>query len=105
MVTVDDFFTDDPVKWGTAVEKEIKRRIKLSVAAYSYEFADVSIISDAEFDKLSYEIDVSIITGNSVMDKFFKTSFDPSTGQWIHKHPQIDRIKQLYKLYYEETNA
>jgi hypothetical protein len=105
MATIDDFFTDEPPKWGTAVEKEIKRRIKLSVAAYSYEFLDVSIISDAEFDKMCSEINPSIVTGNKQMDKFFKQSFDASTGQWIHKHPQIDGIKKLYKLYYEESNA
>jgi hypothetical protein len=106
MASIEDFFaTEEPVKWGSDVEKEIRRRIKLSIAAYSYEFLDVSIISDAEFDKMCSEINPKIVTGNKQMDKFFKESFDASTGQWIHKHPQIDGIKKLYQLYYEDNNA
>lgn len=106
MITIEDFFdVQEPVKWGNSVEKEIKRRIKLSIAAYSYEFLDVSIISDAEFDKMSLEVDISVDTGNKLMDNFFKNHFDPSTGQWIRKHPQLDLIDKLYKLYYEDKNA
>lgn len=106
MTTIEDFFdVEEPVKWGNVVEKEVKRRIKLSVAAYSYEFLDVSVISDAEFDKMSLEVDVSVKTGNELMDNFFKNYFDASTGQWIRKHPQLDLISKLYKLYYEDINA
>ena len=36
--------------------KEIRNRIKLSVAAYAYEYHDDSIMSDAEFDKLALQI-------------------------------------------------
>ena len=31
------------------------------------------------------------------MDKWFKNHFDPSTGQWIHKHPNLKRIDELYR--------
>lgn len=104
MLTIDDFYEKDdtPVVTRTPVELEVWRRIKLSIAAYSYEFCDDAIMSDAEFDKMCMEINPSIKTGNKIMDNFFEKSFDSSTGQWIHKHPQIDRIKHLYETYYRK---
>ena len=102
-MSLEEFFVDDgPVKWGSKVEKEVRRRIKLSVAAYAYEFKDAQIISDAEFDKMCLEVDVKVDTGNKVMDSFFKKHFDPSTGQWIHKHPELAKIAQLYERFYNK---
>lgn len=102
MSSLESFFVEQekPV-WGTDVELEVRRRIQLSVAAYSYEYEDESIMSDAEFDKMCLEIQPNMMTGNSRMDRFFKSHFDPSTGQWIRKHPEINRIKQLYNDYYK----
>jgi len=37
------------------------------------------------------------------MDNFFKTEFNPSTGQWIHKHPELDKIKIIYHKYYKTS--
>lgn len=102
-MNLEEFFTDDaPVGWGSKVEKEVRRRIKLSVAAYAYEFRDEAIISDAEFDKMCLEVDPSINTSNNVMDNFFKTDFDPSTGQWIYRHPELHKIAKLYERFYNE---
>lgn len=102
MSTLESFFTEDenPV-WGSSVELEIRRRILLSVAAYSYEYEDESIMSDAEFDTMCLQVQPSMKTGNNRMDRFFKNSFDPSTGQWIRKHPEIARIKKIYNDYYK----
>ena len=36
--------------------KEIRNRIKLSVAAYAYEFLGDSIMTDHQYDELSLEI-------------------------------------------------
>jgi hypothetical protein len=101
-MNLENFFEDD-VKpaWGTHVEKEIRRRIKLSIAAYAYEFEDDSIISDAEFDSICLEVQPKLMTGNGKMDRFFLNHFDPSTGQWIRKHPEVHRIKELYYKYYK----
>ena len=77
--------------------EEIKRRIKLSIAAYAYEIKDRSIMSDENFDKECRKVDLSISTGNRKMDKWFKNHFAPSTGQWIHKHPNLKRIDELYR--------
>jgi len=94
-------FFDEPVPvWGNSVEVEVRRRIKLSVAAYAYEYLDESIMSDAEFDKMCLEVDLKIDTGNKKMDNFFKKHFDSSTGQWIRKHPEIKKIAMLYERYY-----
>lgn len=89
-------------------EQERKNRIKLSLAAYAYEFKDNSIISDAEFDKLALAINTEVSTIEEyhtdpkqverykVLDNFFKTQFQPDTGQWIHMHPELDRLETLY---------
>jgi|21_taG_2_1085346.scaffolds.fasta_scaffold18621_2 hypothetical protein len=77
--------------------EEIQRRIKLSIAAYAYEIKDRSIMSDENFDKECRKVDLSISTGNRKMDKWFKNHFTPDTGQWIHKHPNLKRIDELYR--------
>lgn len=84
---------------------EIRNRIKLSVAAYAYEFEGQSVMSDADFDTLSLKIDKTVKTGNKELDDFFQKEFDPSTGQWIHKHPQLDKVKEVYKRYYESRTC
>lgn len=81
--------------WGSAVERERHRRIKLSVAAFAYERLSVSLISDAEFDRLCLEVDLSIDTGNERMDKWWRENFDPSTGMWVARHPEQPRLEQL----------
>lgn len=98
-MSLEQFFEKDV--WGSRVEVERRLRIQLAVAAFAYEFKDNPIVSDADFDKMCQQVDVSIDTGNSVMDNFFQKHFDPSTGQWIHKHPYITKISNLYETYYK----
>jgi len=86
------------------INEEIRRRIKLSVAAYAYEVHDDSVMSDGEFDQQCLLVDTSVSTGNRKLDNFFKKNFDPSTGSWIHKHPEIDKISELYRKYYSNAN-
>lgn len=86
------------------INEEIRRRIKLSVAAYAYEVMDDSIMSDADFDEQCKLVDVLKSTGNKKIDNFFRKHFDASTGQWIHKHPELDKISELYRKYYSNAN-
>lgn len=88
--------------WGNAVEIEKRRRILLSLWAYSYEFKNFSIVSDAEFDKESSLVDLNINTGNEEMDSWFSANFSPFTGMWIRNHPKLDRLEVLYKKHYEK---
>ena len=81
---------------------EIKNRIKLSVAAYAYEYRDDPIMSDAAFDALSLDINPDEKTGNKKMDNFFKKHFQPDTGMWIRKHPQKSHLDYLYETYYRK---
>lgn len=99
-MSLEQFFEKEA--WGSPVEKERRRRIKLSVAAYAYEYMDDSIISDGEFDKLCLQVNKNVDTGHKVCDNYFKQHFDPSTGQWIHKHPELDKIAILYERYYKK---
>ena len=82
------------------ISEQIRLRIQLSVYAYAYEFENESLISDHEFDALCLKVDPEIKTGNRKMDNFFKNKFDPSSGYWIHKHPERRIIAELYERYY-----
>ena len=86
------------------INQEIKNRIRLSVAAYAYEYKDDSIMSDADFDELSKQIDVTVKTGNRKLDNFFKKHFQPDTGMWIRKHPERSKLDFIYKNYYQSVN-
>ena len=85
-----------PSELMAEIEYQKRIRIRLSLAAYAYEKKNYSVMSDAEFDSLSKEVNTSIKTGNPVMDKFFKEQFSPDTGMWINSHPELDKIKELY---------
>lgn len=81
-------------------QKEIKNRIKVALAAAAYEIYDDPIITDAEFDKLAREIDLTIETDRPDLDKWFKDNFSSSTGMWIYKHPELNRIKGILESVY-----
>jgi hypothetical protein len=88
--------------WGSLIETERRNRIKLSIAAYAYEIHSDSIMSDAAFDELASKINVAISTENDIMDIYFIKEFSPYTGQWIHKHPDLDGLEKIYKKYYRK---
>ena len=86
------------------VSEQIRLRIKLSVAAYAYEYRNNSIMSDAEFDEMSYLVDTTIATGNRKLDNFFKKHFEPATGMWVRKHPDKRGLVNIYERYYNKGN-
>lgn len=98
-MSLEQFMHNTP-KQKTKIEFQTWLRIKLSIAAYAYEFKNSAIMSDAEFDKKCLQVDTSIKTTNKKLDTFFKKEFNASTGQWIHKHPELEKIKKLYETYY-----
>lgn len=79
----------------TNAEKEIRNRIRVSVAAYAYEIDNDPLMSDAEFDSLCLQIKPKQATNNKELDDFFKEVFDPNTGSWIHKHPNLVGVKRV----------
>ena len=83
------------------MNEEIRNRIRLSVAAYAYEVLASSVISDSDFDSLCLKIKPKVSTGNEKLDKFFREEFDPSTGVWIWKHPELHLIHNLYEKVYK----
>ena len=82
--------------------EEIRNRIRLSVAAYAYEYENTSIMSDAEFDRISYLILPEVKTGKIKLDNFFKKHFEPATGMWVRKHPNKKGLKSIYEKYHNE---
>lgn len=91
-----------PRKWGIPVEVERRNRIRLAVAAYAYEFCDENVMTDHEFDMLARSIDAGMETGRPDLDDFFRKEFSPDTGQWIHNHPELDKVAQIYERWYKK---
>lgn len=95
-------------EWGTPEEVERRRRIRLALWAYSYEFEHNSLVDDATYDAESKLVDLSISTSNAKLDKWFKKNFSPDTGMWITNHPELHKVKALYKrvmAYRKEDSA
>jgi len=86
--------------WGTPKEIETRRRIRLAIWAYAYEFHHHSIVPDAMFDVESYCVDLSVETDRLDLDFWFRANFETCTGMWIHKHPELDKIAKLYERFY-----
>jgi len=84
------------------INPEIRNRIRLSIAAYAYEYEDDPIMSDAEFDDLAKSINIEEKTGNRKLDNFFKKHFQPDTGMWIHQHPEKQKLKHIYMEFFKK---
>jgi hypothetical protein len=89
--------------WGNPVELETRARIQIAVAAYAYEMMSNPLIDDATFDAAAKQIDLSIDTSRPDLDRWFREHFSPHTGQWIHNHPELHKIAQLYRRLISRT--
>ena len=90
------------MSWGSEVEQERRLRIQLAVYAYAYEYESESLISDEMFDALSNKVNPKLKTGRKKLDKFFAETFDPRTGIWIRKHPELNKVKIIYENFYKK---
>jgi hypothetical protein len=101
-VSLNQFFDkDDDDQYNRIVCEETRRRIRVSVAAYAYEYMGQPTMTDAEFDDLSKSIDLSISTRRPDLDIWFKNNFEPHTGMWIHRHPERNRLRQIANMILE----
>ncbi len=55
-----------------------------------------SLVSDQVFDETCQEIDLTLKTGNDEMDTWFEENFEEFTGSWIHTHPNLKRLEEIY---------
>jgi len=81
--------------WGTPVEVERRRRVRVAAWAYAYEVLGEQLATDAEFDRECALVDVSVRTGRDDLDAWFALEFEPYTGSWVHRHPEQDRLRDL----------
>jgi len=81
--------------WGSVVERERHRRIKLSIWAYAYEIENKPLVDDLTFDTECLKSDPAVQTGR--LDDWWQNNFNPSTGMWIHNHPELGGIERLYE--------
>ena len=87
------------------LSEQIRRyRIKVAVAAWAYEYNHKPIMSDKAYDTLSNYIHETrnVATGNHRLDRFFQRNFQADTGLWIHKHPNIPALANIYARYYHK---
>ncbi len=95
-MNLESFFEDKKEDlYSEKVDLETRRRSRVAVAAYAYEIIGQPIMTDAEFDTLAKQIDLSINTRRPELDKWFRENFEPHTGMWVHNHPDRRRLDQL----------
>lgn len=97
----------DPIDrrpWGELSELVRHDRIKISVAAYAYEFNHSPIMSDEDYDELAKRVhrQIKVATGEGRLDRWFKRHFNPDTGMWIHRHPDLSGIINIHARYYHK---
>jgi hypothetical protein len=80
--------------WGSPIERERRRRINLCVWAYAYEIAAAPLVSDATYDETAQASKPHLRTG--YLDEWWRSTFEPHTGQWIHDHPELPRVAASY---------
>lgn len=84
------------LEWYTPkINRQIWVRFQIAMAAYAYEALSHPIMSDSEFDKLALEVDLSIDTRRPDLDEWFRKEYQPHTGSWIWRHPELNIIKVL----------
>ena len=77
------------------MSNERRNRIKLAVAAYAYEVLDDPVMTDEQFDRLSRQINPTVVTGNLTLDVFFQTIWTPHSGQWVRQHPDLPAVAHI----------
>jgi hypothetical protein len=79
-----------------------QRRVRLKVlaAAYAYEIMNESFMSDAEFDALALRVDLNVPVDTH--DQWWKDNFDPSTGAWVHRHPDQKGLRRLVQSVFDK---
>lgn len=98
-----EFLEQQDRPWGSAIEREVKRRIDCAVAAYAYEIRATTIMPDSTWDYLAQTINPKLGTCHPLIDEFFLVHFSPMTGMWIHKHPELEGIERIYNRHYSRS--
>jgi hypothetical protein len=77
---------------------ETRARVRVALWAYAYEVKQDPLVDDATFDAVAATIDVTTATKRPDLDEFFRKEFSPDTGQWVWKHPEIDKLEAMYRM-------
>ncbi len=83
-------------------EVEIRNRILVAVYAYAYEAMDDCLVDDRAWDALALSVRPETRTSyrgrdNRALDRFFREEFSPDTGLWVHRHPDKEGLKRIYR--------
>lgn len=72
-----------------------KIRTKAAICAIAYERFSASLISDAEYDYLCRQIDVSVATDRPDLDDWFREHYTDYSGVCFMNHPDYDRLEEI----------
>ena len=78
-----------------AISRETRLRILVSVYAYAYEIMADPLVSDGQFDEIASAVNINVDTLRPNLDAFFRAEFDPCTGSWICRHPELSGIARI----------
>ena len=79
-----------------AISRETRLRILVSIYAYAYEIMADPLVSDGQFDEIAREININVDTLRPDLDAFFRAQFDPCTGSWIYRHPELSSVARMH---------
>ena len=88
---------------STPLEERLRpetwRRDQLAAVTFGIELRGHSIMLESDWDCIAARIDRTMGTCRPVVDEFFAAEFSPMTTAWIHRHPELDRIGEIFDHY------
>ena len=75
--------------------RQKRYRTKVAVWACAYEYYNESFVHDTVFDTTCRLVNPMIPTDKPELDKWFRKYFDHSTGMWVRKHPELNRLRAI----------
>lgn len=78
--------------------EETRLRIRVAVYAWAYEMHNDPLVSDAVFDHTARRINLQRSTSRPDLDEWFGNNFNPSTGMWVHQHPDKAGLERIYQM-------
>lgn len=78
---------------------EIWRRRQLASVTFGIELRGVSIMLASDWHNLASRVDRRRGTCDPLLDEFWATRFSPMTTKWIHDHPLLDEVAEVFDRY------
>lgn len=81
------------------MRQQIWRRRQLASVTFGIELRGVSVMLATDWHRIAQGIDRSMGTCDPLLDEFWVTRFSPMTTKWIHDHPLLDEVAEVFDRY------